>query len=328
MNVNNANRFRTEKILLKAFILIIILTGSVAARTFPGNSDLMQAAGLTDDFRVWLQGNGYEKYDFPRSDLGRQGSYGGKLFPDQEISRDPIVFIHGNSDRALGDGRLGWDAQIRFYLGAGYSPAELYATTWGPADPSDAAEQSHSSPYLKRLRAFIEAVLDYTGAEHIDVIAHSMGVTLARKVIIGGVGLDDEFGRYDLGPPLTERIDTFVGIAGANRGLAGCAVARQIETCNENDGFYPGGFSWGFPIRRSDFLRDLDRQPGREGRYVFSVWSPNDEIIGFGNLVYGKITGRIPGQDDEIVILGPDGDHFDLKNKTADEILPLITRRH
>jgi len=286
----------------------------------------MQAAGLTEDFRTWLNHNGYKRFHFPRNDLGRQGSYGGRLFSGQEIRHDPIVFIHGNSDRALGEGKYGWDSQISYYLATGYSPAELYATTWGPADPSYATEQSHSSPYLKRLRAFIEAVLDYTGAERIDVIAHSMGVTLARKAIKGGSGIDDEFGRYDLGPSLSQRIDTFVGIAGANRGLAGCTFAAQVETCNEIDGFYPGGFSWGFPIRRSGYLRALNKQTGREARYVFSIWSPNDEIIGYGNIVYGKVTGRIPGQDDEIIITGADGDHFDLKNKTADQILSLINR--
>ena len=312
---------------LNSFVLLVILTAGLVENVLADNNALMQAAGFTQDFRDWLIRNGYEKYDFPRSDLGWQGSYGGRLFSGQQIKRDPIIFIHGNSDRALGDGRLGWDSQISYYLAAGYTPAELYATTWGPADSRYAAEQSHSSIYLKRLRAFIMAVLDYTGAERIDLIAHSMGVTLARKIIKGGTGIDDEFGRYDLGPPLTNRIDTFVGIAGANQGLAGCAFTSGIETCNEDDGFYPGGFSWGFPIQRSDFLRDLDRLPSREGRYVFSIWSPNDEIIGYGNIVYGKVTGRIPGQDDEIVIIGPDGDHYDLKNKSADEILQLIVHQ-
>jgi len=37
------------------------------------------------------------------------------------------------------------------------------------------------------LRAFTEAVLNYTGAEKINVISHSMGVTLSRRVIKGGI---------------------------------------------------------------------------------------------------------------------------------------------
>ena len=40
------------------------------------------------------------------------------------------------------------------------------------------------------LRAFIEAVLTYTKADKVDVISHSMGVTLARKAIQGGNSKD------------------------------------------------------------------------------------------------------------------------------------------
>ena len=125
MNMKYPGRFRIDRILLNALILSLILIDGVAGRTFPSDSELMQAAGLTEDFRVWLQNNGYEKFNFPRNDLGWQGSFGGKRFSGQGIKRDPIVFIHGNSDRALGDGPLGWDEQIRFYLGVGYTPAEL-----------------------------------------------------------------------------------------------------------------------------------------------------------------------------------------------------------
>jgi len=39
---------------------------------------------------------------------------------------------------------------------------------------------------LEYLRAFTEAVIAYTGAAKIDVIGHSMGVTLSRRVIKGG----------------------------------------------------------------------------------------------------------------------------------------------
>lgn len=34
--------------------------------------------------------------------------------------------------------------------------------------------------------------MDYTGAKQINIISHSMGVTLARKVILGGyINADD-----------------------------------------------------------------------------------------------------------------------------------------
>jgi len=83
------------------------------------------------------------------------------------------------------------------------------------------SQQTHSSEYLEYNRAWIEAVLAYTGADKIDVITHSMGVTLGRRIIKGGV-VTAEPRTIDLGEPLTSRVDTFIGIAGANWGLVEC----------------------------------------------------------------------------------------------------------
>ena len=37
-----------------------------------------------------------------------------------------------------------------------------------------------------KVRKFIEAVIEYTKADKVNVIAHSMGVTLSRGAIKGG----------------------------------------------------------------------------------------------------------------------------------------------
>ena len=61
-----------------------------------------------------------------------------------------------------------------------------------------------------------------------------------RKVLKGG-GLIATDGNCSIGPPLTERIDTFLGIAGANYGLCLCQFAQTIPAwCNALDGLYPG----------------------------------------------------------------------------------------
>ncbi|MBK8671961.1 MAG: hypothetical protein IPN93_02935 [Bacteroidetes bacterium] len=40
--------------------------------------------------------------------------------------------------------------------------------------------------------------------------------------------------------PLTNKIDAFVGIAGANKGLTSCYVTNgNTPTCNRINGFYP-----------------------------------------------------------------------------------------
>lgn len=281
----------------------------------------LAAGGLTPDFRAWLTDTGYDPFHFARDDL-QGGSFGGRQSAGQALRNQPVVLVHGNSDRAAGQstqGPVGWTAVIRQFLAAGYTPAELFATTWGPADPEKARDQVHSADHVQRIRTFMEAVLAYTGAERLDVIAHSMGVTLARRAILGG-NLDG----HALGPPLTGRIDTFVGIAGANRGLATCFLSPQFPTCSDQDGFFPGyAFFWGV-TGLSDFLRALNAQSGFEGSHVYSIWSRADQVIGFGGLVYGKYTSRIPGQDGEKVYDRYPYGHFCVRDLSARVQLEMV----
>jgi len=57
------------------------------------------------------------------------------------------------------------------------------------------------------MRAFLEAVLAYTKADKIHVISHSMGVTIGRKIIKGGLANDIiHGGEYNLGKSLADRV--------------------------------------------------------------------------------------------------------------------------
>lgn len=44
----------------------------------------------------------------------------------------------------------------------------------------------HDCETVHRLRQFFNAVLQYTKATRLHIISHSMGVTLARKIVQGG----------------------------------------------------------------------------------------------------------------------------------------------
>ena len=118
--------------------------------------------------------------------------------------------------------QIGFRDAINYLLNEhGYSKAELYTYTWGPADILKANTLHHSRQYLTLARKFIEAVLEYTGADYINVVSHSMGVTIARKAVKGGTAIDSD-GTYELGISLKEKVKTFVGIAGGNLGLTAC----------------------------------------------------------------------------------------------------------
>jgi triacylglycerol lipase len=297
-------------------VLLLLVTGAAHAQL---ESD--PAYGLSTDFRNWLTANGYGSYGFTRTDVPG-GSYGGRVFAGQTVVNQPVIFIHGNSDSALGTGSstaTGWRSSIEYFKTQGYTSAELYATTWGPANAVFTSQQYHSKEYLTRLRAFIQAVKAYTGATKVDVVTHSMGVTLARKVIKGGAASDSlAGGSYNLGSSLTTSVDTFVGIAGANRGLTTCYLSGPTTpTCGSTNGFYPGYLVGGFgPYGVSSFLVDLASASHYEGSYVYSIWSSADEVIGYGTVVYGTSTCRIPAQNGEKTFSGYPYGHFGSKDQT------------
>ncbi len=290
-------------------------------------SDEDPAVGFTLHFSQWLEANGYAEENFARPSLAGS-SYGGKVLQEDQITRDPVIFIHGNSDRAMGGELGGWQKSIQHFKEAGgYNSSEMYAITWGDANTAQASEQYHSYENIMRLRKFIEAVLDYTGAEKVDIISHSMGVTLARRALLGGEETDN-LGQliYDIGPALGDRVDAFVGIAGANRGLLACGwVGQTVPTCGMTHGLYPGMY-WG-RAGRSDLLKTLDTEEGYEGDFVASIWSPQDELInvvGEGSLIWGEPTSRIPGQDMEFVL--EDATHLESRDLSIEAQLSLIEK--
>ena len=302
------------RVLLSALALLL----AVAAHA-QGPSD--PATGLSTDFRNWLSANGYGSYNLARADVAG-GSYGGRVTPGQPVVNQPVIFIHGNSDSALGtvSPYTGWYNSIGYFKSQGYTSAELYATTWGPADPGQASLQYHSKANMQRLRAFIQAVKAYTGASKVDIVCHSMGVTLARKAIKGGTAYDSAAGgNYNLGASLTSSIDTFVGISGANRGLTACYYSGPTTpTCSDVNGFYPGyliGFTGPYDV--SSILVDMNSTSHYEGSFVYTIWSQVDEVIGYGTIVYGTSTCRIPGQNGEVVFSSAPYGHFGSKDLTG-----------
>lgn len=278
-------------------------------------------APLSLHFQNWLNENDYHSDSLSRTDI-ENGSFGGLLSDDDCIKKEPVVFIHGNSDQALGGLYGGWSEQLAYFISKGYRSAELYATTYGHPLQELSTDYYHRKSDLLQIRHFLEAVISYTKVEKIDIIAHSLGVTMARRAILGGIELDSEGNAYDLGEPLTAYIDSFVGIAGANQGLSSCAYSIT-PICSSSLGLYPGWWS-GYSVNdQSQFIQTINEKKRYEGDYLFSIWSVSDLILGPNCLVWGVNSCQLPEQDAEYssALL----DHFGLRSETIDIQYSFIT---
>ncbi len=206
----------------------------------------------------------------------------------------------------------------------GYTSAELYGTTWGPANEDDASLEDHSRANVGVTRRFLQAVLAYTGASKIDVISHSMGVTLARAAIIGGTTVDAQ-GSYSIGASIGGSVDTFIGIAGANLGLTNCYSTPELPTCGVEAGLYPGVLELGAVVGRSQFLTKLYSHKGGEGSYRYAIFSTVDEVIEYGDVVYGQYTSELPGETGVKIYNSVPYGHIGSKDDTGDEQYKMVT---
>ncbi|VDN21445.1 unnamed protein product [Gongylonema pulchrum] len=197
-----------------------------------------------------------------RTDLSMDASFGGKMDDEDELNNQGVILIHG-----IGNKITRFQGMVKHLLSKGYKQSEIYGTTWGDAGATPAALVDMKCSYVKQIRSMIIAVRQYTGTR-VDVIAYSMGSPIARKAILGGNCVDT---REILGPPLTELIDTYLSVAGANYGSVLCIVPIPVGTCNRRTGLHC----------KSTFLQDINAQTRYEGTFIFSIFSDGDEKIGF-----------------------------------------------
>jgi pimeloyl-ACP methyl ester carboxylesterase len=133
--------------------------------------------------------------------------------------RTPVIFLHGNNDvpyptvcSPYGD----MQEFAQYFADQGYRASEL----WGLGYQGDQCDlltdqtirsgESHTvTANVPDLRRFVDAVLESTGAQQVDIVAHSLGVTLAR-----------EWMRQDRAYP---KVRHLVGLAGPEHGIINCS---------------------------------------------------------------------------------------------------------
>ena len=136
------------------------------------------------------------------------------------VQRTPVIFLHGNNDTPFPTACNPFYGDVhdfaQFFEAHGYSASELWALGYQGdqcdllADQTKRSGIGHSTlANVRDLRAFVHAVLDYTGARQVDIVAHSLGVTLTRAWL-----RDDRSYRF---------VRRFVAIDGPNHGIVNCS---------------------------------------------------------------------------------------------------------
>jgi pimeloyl-ACP methyl ester carboxylesterase len=149
--------------------------------------------------------NEYAKDFNPPKDQGGLGN--GKTFQGfggiakkAERKHTPIIFVHGNGGDATNYLKL-----AKKFHESGYSMQELWSFSYmGVPGTMDRSMNPHSQE-VQDLHLFIQAVLEYTGADKVDIIAHSMGSSLSLYWM-------KQYDTYD-------KVNTLVAVAGALHGF-------------------------------------------------------------------------------------------------------------
>jgi len=240
-----------------AFGALAVATSVPAGAEGVGNDEPQGSAtvAFAADFPIITD----DEWGFPVGGFGGTGQR-------SPLSHVPVVFVHGNNVDAAD-----WYPVRDDFRAAGWTDQELWALSYnglggdngsfGAARPNPDAETEHADaghdcrtrvtsnePNVPDLHAFLVAVRAYTGSDRFSIVAHSLGVTLARRTL-------------ETHPELRDDLVAFVGIAGPNHGTSFCPPGSEgvLNSCDE----IAAGTSW---------LAELNGPDGADETYGPARW--------------------------------------------------------
>lgn len=136
------------------------------------------------------------------------------------VTRTPVIFLHGNNDTPFAAGTCSTSGKAiafaQYLADRGYATSELWALGYQgdqcdlPADQTKRSRIAHTvAANVPDLSRFVAAVLAYTGAREVDIVAHSLGVPLARE----WMRQEDAY----------RKVRRFVAVDGPNGGIINCS---------------------------------------------------------------------------------------------------------
>lgn len=212
------------------------------------------------------------------------GGFGG-VARGAPLKHVPLIMVHGNNvDHA------DWYPVRDDFRAAGWTDQELWALSYNGVGGNNGTATLRGNPErdaehtemcgaagcsvvvtgndvnVPDLYAFVLAVRDYTGSAKFSIAAHSLGVTLARKLL-------------KVHPELREDLVAFVAIAGANHGTSLCPEGSQtqLNSCDE--------ISQGSP-----WLDELNGADGADETYGPARWLTVYDGTGAGDPAYAGPT--------------------------------------
>lgn len=212
--------------------------------------------------------------------------------PVLAVCLDNVVLVHGNAGQPSD-----FSNTYNTLLARGYSAAQIFRPNWG-SKVCAACNDHNGAEETPVENAMIDAIATSCTGK-IDVIGHSMGVTLAARQIE----------RLALKP----YIEAFVGIAAAYRGLWSCG-SYPFNVATSTCGYW--GLSVGSPL--------LSGLAGKKpGTRAYSIKSYADQIVcSTGICTVGGIhSSTVPGENASYTYAYG---HFGLQSYTAGKQADLI----
>ena len=212
------------------------------------------------------------------------------------VTRTPVLFLHGNNDTPFPTpcnpayGHIQRLAQ--YFADNGYSPSELWGLGYQGdrcdvnADQTRRARMAHTNAAnVPDLRRFVRAVLAYTGSKEVDIVGHSLGVTIAR-----------EWMRQDEAYRTVRRL---VAIDGPNHGIINCSPnPLNYWQAPALGGFTPTSevcAELGSP--NTPFLKRLNRGDETPGPTRYFVIRNADTSFVYFALADGPFIAPVPAED-------------------------------
>ena len=210
------------------------------------------------------------------------------------VTRTPVIFIHGNNDTPFPTACNPYgsmQAFAQFLADSGYSTSELWGVGYEGdqcdlgADATRRSSIAHTNAAnVPDLRRFVAAVLKFTKAREVDIVAHSLGVTIAREWI-----------RQD---DAARTVRRFVAIDGPNHGIINCSPsASNYFQAQAFGGFTPQSevcVELGSP--NTPFLKLLNRGDDTPGPTQYLVIRNADTSFVYFALLDGAFPA-VPAED-------------------------------